>query len=215
MVVSRVRKCHETPDRQTQPQRREHCEMALACEERPGADGLSLVNTFQAMAIDLEKRRPVFHNVLRAFPARPSAPSPCAWSIRCGAVKVPVVGLGGIATARRAGIHHGGATAIQVGTANFMDPKACEKIADGIGRMDGYHAGQNTGRNPRRGPGITHNEKEYHHEQCTEILKSCDAFLEGHFLLSSGRHSSAYCQMAFLQQYPTNAPWSWRTWPSS
>lgn len=35
-----------------------------------------------------------------------------------------------------------------------------------------------------------------------DILKSCDAFLEGHFLLSSGRHSSAYCQMAFLQQYP-------------
>ncbi len=35
-----------------------------------------------------------------------------------------------------------------------------------------------------------------------EVLKSCDAFLEGHFLLSSGRHSSAYCQMAFLQQYP-------------
>jgi orotate phosphoribosyltransferase len=39
-----------------------------------------------------------------------------------------------------------------------------------------------------------------------EILKSCDAFLEGHFLLSSGRHSSAYCQMAYLQQYPENAP---------
>ena len=35
-----------------------------------------------------------------------------------------------------------------------------------------------------------------------EILRSCDAFLEGHFLLSSGRHSGAYCQMAFLQQYP-------------
>ena len=35
-----------------------------------------------------------------------------------------------------------------------------------------------------------------------EILKECEAFLEGHFLLSSGRHSSAYCQMAFLQQYP-------------
>ncbi len=35
-----------------------------------------------------------------------------------------------------------------------------------------------------------------------EILKSCDAFLEGHFLLSSGRHSSAYCQMAYLQQHP-------------
>jgi len=38
--------------------------------------------------------------------------------------------------------------------------------------------------------------------EAIEILKSCDAFLEGHFLLSSGRHSSAYCQMAFLQQYP-------------
>lgn len=38
--------------------------------------------------------------------------------------------------------------------------------------------------------------------QAIEILKSCDAFLEGHFLLSSGRHSSAYCQMAFLQQHP-------------
>ena len=35
-----------------------------------------------------------------------------------------------------------------------------------------------------------------------EVLKECDAFLEGHFLLSSGRHSSAYCQMAYLQQYP-------------
>ena len=39
-------------------------------------------------------------------------------------------------------------------------------------------------------------------DNALEILKSCDAFLEGHFLLSSGRHSSAYCQMAFLQQYP-------------
>ena len=38
--------------------------------------------------------------------------------------------------------------------------------------------------------------------EAIEILKSCDAFLEGHFLLSSGRHSSAYCQMAYLQQYP-------------
>ena len=38
--------------------------------------------------------------------------------------------------------------------------------------------------------------------EALEILKSCDAFLEGHFLLSSGRHSRAYCQMAYLQQYP-------------
>ena len=38
-----------------------------------------------------------------------------------------------------------------------------------------------------------------------EVLKECEAFLEGHFLLSSGRHSGAYCQMAFLQQYPDKA----------
>ena len=38
--------------------------------------------------------------------------------------------------------------------------------------------------------------------EAIEVLKECEAFLEGHFLLSSGRHSGAYCQMAFLQQYP-------------
>ena len=38
--------------------------------------------------------------------------------------------------------------------------------------------------------------------EALEVLKECEAFLEGHFLLSSGRHSGAYCQMAFLQQYP-------------
>ena len=58
----------------------------------------------------------------------------------CGAVKVPVVGLGGIATAHDAlEFIMAGATAIQVGTANFMDPKACEKIADGIGEWMDAH----------------------------------------------------------------------------
>ena len=47
--------------------------------------------------------------------------------------------------------------------------------------------------------------------EAIEVLKECEAFLEGHFLLSSGRHSGAYCQMAFLQQYPGHAaPRSWR-----
>ena len=41
--------------------------------------------------------------------------------------------------------------------------------------------------------------------EAIEVLKECEAFLEGHFLLSSGRHSGAYCQMAFLQQYPDKA----------
>ena len=133
-VVSRVRKCTSKPMIvKLSPNAENIVEMALACEEA-GADGLSLVNTFQAMAIDLEKRRPVFHNVFAGL----SGPAIRPIALRmvyqvCGAVKVPVVGLGGIATARDAlEFLMAGATAVQVGTANFMDPKACEKIADGI-----------------------------------------------------------------------------------
>lgn len=133
-VVSRVRKCTSKPMIvKLSPNAENIVEMAMACEEA-GADGLSLVNTFQAMAIDLEKRRPVFHNVFAGL----SGPAIRPIALRmvyqvCGAVKVPVVGLGGIATARDAlEFIMAGATAVQVGTANFMDPKACEKIADGI-----------------------------------------------------------------------------------
>ena len=133
-VVSRVRKCTSKPMIvKLSPNAENIVEMALACEEA-GADGLSLVNTFQAMAIDLEKRRPVFHNVFAGL----SGPAIRPIALRmvyqvCGAVKVPVVGLGGIATARDAlEFLMAGATAVQVGTANFMDPKASEKIADGI-----------------------------------------------------------------------------------
>lgn len=108
-------------------------EMALACEAA-GADGLSLVNTFQAMAIDLEKRRPVFNNVFAGL----SGPAIRPIALRmvyqvCRAVQVPVVGLGGIATAGDAlEFIMAGAAAVQVGTANFSDPRACEKITDGI-----------------------------------------------------------------------------------
>lgn len=140
-VVSRVRKCTTKPMIvKLSPNAENIVEMALACEEA-GADGLSLVNTFQAMAIDLEKRRPVFHNVFAGL----SGPAIRPIALRmvyqvCGAVKVPVVGLGGIATARDAlEFILAGATAIQVGTANFMDPKACEKIADGIGEWMDAH----------------------------------------------------------------------------
>lgn len=140
-VVSRVRKCTTKPMIvKLSPNAENIVEMALACEEA-GADGLSLVNTFQAMAIDLEKRRPVFHNVFAGL----SGPAIRPIALRmvyqvCGAVKVPVVGLGGIATAHDAlEFILAGATAVQVGTANFMDPKACEKIVDGIGEWMDAH----------------------------------------------------------------------------
>ena len=133
-VVSRVRKCTKKPlIVKLSPNAENITEMALACEEA-GADGLSLVNTFQAMAIDIEKRRPVFDNVFAGL----SGPAIRPIALRmvyqgCKAVKVPVVGLGGIATAEDAlAFIMAGAAAVQVGTANFANPRACEDIARGM-----------------------------------------------------------------------------------
>ena len=133
-VVSRVRACTKKPlIVKLSPNAENITEMALACEAA-GADGLSLVNTFQAMAIDLEKRRPVFNNVFAGLsgPAIRPIALRMVWQA-VGAVNIPVVGLGGIATGRDAlEFIMAGAAAVQVGTANFSDPRACEKITDGI-----------------------------------------------------------------------------------
>ncbi len=106
-------------------------EMALACEEA-GADSLSLVNTFQALAIDIHHRKPVFNNVYAGL----SGPAIKPIALRmvhsvCKKVKVPVFGIGGIATAQDAlEFIMAGASAVQVGTANFNDPLACKHIID-------------------------------------------------------------------------------------
>ena len=128
-VVSRVRACTKKPlIVKLSPNAENITEMALACEAA-GADGLSLVNTFQAMAIDLEKRRPVFNNVFAGL----SGPAIRPIALRmvyqvCRAVQVPVVGLGGIATAGDAlEFIMAGAAAVQVGTANFL-PSADGKL---------------------------------------------------------------------------------------
>lgn len=141
-VVSRVRKCTKKPlIVKLSPNAENITEMALACEEA-GADGLSLVNTFQAMAIDIEKRRPVFDNVFAGL----SGPAIRPIALRmvyqvCKAVKVPVVGLGGIATAEDAlAFLMAGAAAVQVGTANFANPRACEDIARGMAAWMDAHS---------------------------------------------------------------------------
>lgn len=106
-------------------------EMALACEEA-GADSLSLVNTFQALAIDIHHRKPVFNNVYAGL----SGPAIKPIALRmvhsvCKKVKVPVFGIGGIATAQDVlEFIMAGASAVQVGTANFNDPLACKHIID-------------------------------------------------------------------------------------
>ncbi len=131
-VVSRVKAvCQKPLIVKLSPNAENISEMAAACVEA-GADALSLVNTFQAMAIDLEARKPVFKNVYAGL----SGPAIRPIALRmvhqvCKTVQVPVIGLGGIATGRDAlEFIMAGATAVQVGTANFADPKACTRITD-------------------------------------------------------------------------------------
>jgi dihydroorotate dehydrogenase (NAD+) catalytic subunit len=110
-------------------------EMAHACAEAE-ADALSLINTLTGMAIDLQKRRPVLANVTGGFsgPALKPIALRMVWQV-AKAVKLPLIGIGGIMTATDAlEFMLAGATAVQVGTANFLDPAAAETIAAGMER---------------------------------------------------------------------------------
>jgi dihydroorotate dehydrogenase (NAD+) catalytic subunit len=106
---------------------------ARAAEEA-GADAVSLVNTFLAMAIDVETRRPKLTNVMGGLsgPAiRPIAVR-MVWECR-QAVRLPIIGMGGIASAADAlEFIIAGASAVQVGTANFVDPFIWPKLIGGV-----------------------------------------------------------------------------------
>lgn len=110
-------------------------EMAKACEEA-GADSLSLVNTFKAMAIDIKKRKPVFNNVYAGLSG--AAIKPIALRMVhevCKNVQVPVIGLGGIYTAEDIiEFIMAGATAVQVGTANFSTPNIIPTLIQDLER---------------------------------------------------------------------------------
>lgn len=99
-----------------------------------GADVLTLINTLLGMAIDAEKRRPILSTITGGLsgPAIKPVALRMVWQVH-KAVKVPVIGLGGIMNATDAiEFLLAGASAIQVGTANFIDPTASLKIIDGI-----------------------------------------------------------------------------------
>ena len=108
-------------------------EMAYTCVEA-GADGLSLVNTFNALAIDIIKRKPIFNNITAGLSG------PCIKPIALRmvyevskVVNVPIIGLGGIMTASDAiEFIMAGATAIQVGSGNFIKPDITIDIINGI-----------------------------------------------------------------------------------
>lgn len=108
-------------------------EIARACESE-GADSLSLINTLMGMAIDIEKRRPMLSINTGGLsgPAVKPIALRMVWQV-ARAVKVPVIGLGGICNANDAiEFFMAGATAIQIGTANFLDPSVTIKVRDGI-----------------------------------------------------------------------------------
>lgn len=133
-VVSGVKKAVQKPlIVKLSPDAEDIVKMAESCC-KAGADALSLVNTFRAMAVDIKKRKPVFENVIAGL----SGPAIKPIALRMvyevsNAVDIPVIGIGGITSAEDA-IEYimAGADAVQVGTGNFIRPDICIDIIDGI-----------------------------------------------------------------------------------
>lgn len=113
--------------------------------ERGGADCVSLVNTFTGMAIDVERRRPVLANNTGGVSGAGIKPIAVRMVFEAAsAVRIPVVGMGGITCAEDAvEFLLAGATAVQVGTANFTDTSAAPKIVEGLGRWCDAHGVKN------------------------------------------------------------------------
>lgn len=129
-IVSEVRKLIDKPlIVKLSPNAENIKEMGLACE-RAGADALSLVNTFNALAIDIEKRKPVFENITAGLSG------PCIKPIALRMVyevsrlvEVPVIGIGGITNYRDVlEFIMAGATAVQIGSGNFIKPDLAMEI---------------------------------------------------------------------------------------
>jgi dihydroorotate dehydrogenase (NAD+) catalytic subunit len=136
-VVTAVRKvCHKPLIVKLSPNAENIVDMAIACEEA-GADALSLVNTFQAMAIDIHKRKPVFNNVYAGLSG--AAIKPIALRMVHSVSKkvhVPVIGIGGIYTAEDIlEFVMAGAAAVQIGTVNFNNPMAGRDILNNLSQL--------------------------------------------------------------------------------
>lgn len=133
-VVKAVReRYHKTLIVKLSPNVTNIAEIAKACEAQ-GADSVSLINTLIGMAIDIEKRRTLLSINTGGLsgPAVKPVALRMVWQV-AKAVKIPVVGLGGIMNARDAiEFLMAGATAIEIGTANFIDPAVTIKVRDGI-----------------------------------------------------------------------------------
>lgn len=133
-VVAEVRKVyHKTLIVKLTPNVTNIAEIAKAVEGA-GADSVSLINTLLGMAIDVEHRRPYLSTITGGLsgPAVKPIAVRMVWQV-AHAVSIPVIGLGGICSAADAlEFLMAGATAVQVGTANFIDPAVTMKIVDGL-----------------------------------------------------------------------------------
>ena len=133
-VVSAVRKATRLPViPKLTPNVTDVASFARAAEDA-GADAVSLVNTFLAMVIDVETRKPKISNGVGGLSGPAIRPIAVRMVHECRqAVKIPVIGMGGIADARDAlEFIIAGANAVQIGTANFVDPLIWTKLLDGI-----------------------------------------------------------------------------------
>jgi dihydroorotate dehydrogenase (NAD+) catalytic subunit len=133
-VVSAVRKVTDLPIiPKLTPNVTDVAAFAKAAAEA-GADAVSLVNTFLAMVIDVETRRPAVSNVVGGLSGPAIRPIAVRMVYECRqAVEIPIVGMGGIANARDAiEFIIAGATAVQIGTANFVDPLIWPKLLSGL-----------------------------------------------------------------------------------
>jgi len=133
-VVSAVRKVTRLPIiPKLTPNVTDVASFAKASEEA-GADAVSLVNTFLAMVIDVETRRPRISNIVGGLSGPAIRPIAVRMVYECRqTVKIPIIGMGGIANARDAlEFIIAGASAVQVGTANFVDPYIWSTLLDGI-----------------------------------------------------------------------------------
>ncbi|AYF54266.1 dihydroorotate dehydrogenase [Clostridium novyi] len=133
-VVSKVRNiCKKPLIVKLSPNAENIVDMAESCC-KAGADGISLVNTFKGMAIDIKQRKSVFNNIYAGL----SGPAIKPIALRmvhevCKNIDVPVIGMGGIVSAEDAiEFIMAGATAIQVGTGNFIKPNISLDIIEGI-----------------------------------------------------------------------------------
>jgi dihydroorotate dehydrogenase (NAD+) catalytic subunit len=146
-VVKAVREAyHKTLIVKLSPNVTSISDIALAVQDA-GADAVSLINTLMGMVIDIEKRKPVLSIATGGMsgPAVKPVAVRCVWQV-AKAVNIPVIGLGGIMNAEDAiEFLMAGASAVEIGTANFIDPAVTVKVVNGINEWLDRHGCQSVG----------------------------------------------------------------------